>query len=148
MPISMAPPVIRPGRAYRPRSRPRRAVSFLIRPHMSATMLLTFVSTAFLVHAWLFGFPDSLESHIPAPWFRVCLCRRFRVLVLSLDTNCTLYGQVMDKCGDHALVCGCGGDTVTGHNFIRNAVHSAATDEASLGAVLQRPGFPNPSRSS
>ena len=30
---------------------------------------------------------------------------------------CTLCGQVMDKWGDHALVCGCGGDWASHHNL-------------------------------
>ena len=43
--------------------------------------------------------------------------------------------------GDHALVCGCGGDRVTRHNLVRDVVHSAANDRASLGAVLEKPGL-------
>ena len=40
----------------------------------------------------------------------------------SQDTNCTLCGHVMDKWGDHALACGCGGDRVTRDNLIRDVV--------------------------
>ena len=47
----------------------------------------------------------------------------------------------MDKWGDHALVCGCGGDRVTCHNLVRDVVPSAANDRASLGAVLEKPGL-------
>ena len=78
--------------------------------------------------AWLFACPDSVESHIPAPLFRVTLCRRLRMLIWTHDTNCTLCGQVMDHWGDHALACGCGGDRVTRHNPVRDVVHSAAND--------------------
>ena len=81
--------------------------------------------------AWLSGLPDSTESHIPAPLFRVSLRRRLRIPVRTQDTNCTLCGQFMDKWGDHALVCGCGGDRVTRHNLVRDVVHSAATLEQS-----------------
>ena len=59
--------------------------------------------------AWLFALPDSLESHIPSPLFKVSLRRRLRMPVWTQDTNCSLCGQVMDKWGDHALVCSCGG---------------------------------------
>ena len=45
----------------------------------------------------------------------------------------------MDQWGDHALVCGCGGDRVTRHNLVRDVVHSAANDKESLGAVLEKP---------
>ena len=37
----------------------------------------------------------------------------------------------MDKWGDHALVCSCGGDRVIRHNLIR----------AGLGAILEKPGL-------
>ena len=60
--------------------------------------------------AWLFALPNSLESRIPAPLFRVGLRRRLRMPIWTQDTNCTLCGHVMDKWGDHTLVCGCGGD--------------------------------------
>ena len=59
--------------------------------------------------AWLFALPDSLESHIPSPLFKVSLQRRLRMPVSTQDTNCSLCGQIMDKWGDHALVCSCGG---------------------------------------
>ena len=47
----------------------------------------------------------------------------------------------MDQWGDHALVCGCGGDRVTRHNLGRDVVHSAANDRARIGAVLEKPGL-------
>ena len=89
--------------------------------------------------AWLFEIPDSLESHITAPLFRVSVRRRLRMPIWTQETNCTLCGQVMDKWGDQALVCGCGGDRVTRHSLVRDVVHSAANDRAGLGAVLEKP---------
>ena len=77
---------------------------------------------------------------MPSPLFRIGLRRRLRMPVWSQDTNCSLCGQVMDKWGDHALVCGCGGDRVIRHNMIRDVVHSAAK-KAGLGAVLEKPGL-------
>ena len=47
----------------------------------------------------------------------------------------------MDKWGDHALVCSCGGDRVVRHNMIRDVVHSAANLKAGLGAILEKPGL-------
>ena len=47
----------------------------------------------------------------------------------------------MDKWGDHALVCSCGGDRVIRHNMIRDVVHSAANNKAGLGAILEKPGL-------
>ena len=91
--------------------------------------------------AWLFALPDSLESHIPSPLFKVSILRRLRMPIWAQDTNCSLCGQVMDKWGDHALVCSCGGDRVVRHNMIRDVVHSAANLKAGLGAILEKPGL-------
>ena len=91
--------------------------------------------------AWLLALPDSLESHILAPFFRVSLRRCLRMPVWSQDTNNTLCGQVMDKWCDHAAVRGCGGARVTRHNLIRDVVHSAANDRANLATVLEKPGL-------
>ena len=95
------------------------------------------------IGAWLFAFPDSLESHIPTPLFRVSLRRRLRMSVWSQDTNCTLCGQVMDKWGGRALVCGCvRRHRVTCHNLIRDVVHSCRQRcRANLAAVLEKPGL-------
>ena len=59
--------------------------------------------------------------------------------VWSQDSNCSLCGQVLDKWGDHALACGCGGDRISRHNLIRDVVHSAANDRANLATVLEKP---------
>ena len=91
--------------------------------------------------AWLFALPDSVESHIPSPLFKVSILRRLRMPIWAQDTNCSLCGQVMDKWGDHALVCSCGGDRVVRHNMIRDVVHSAANHKAGLGAILEKPGL-------
>ena len=72
---------------------------------------------------------------------KVTLQRRLRMPVWTQDTNCSLCGQVMDKWGDHALVCSCGGDRVIRHNMIRDVVHSAANNKAGLGAILEKPGL-------
>ena len=77
---------------------------------------------------------------IPAPLFRVSLRRRLR-FNWSKDMNFTLCGQVMDKWGDHPLVCGCGGDQVTRHNLVRDVVHSVADHGANLASVLGKPGL-------
>ena len=91
--------------------------------------------------AWLFALPDSAESHIPSPLFKVSILRRLRMPIWAQDTNCSLCGQVMDKWGDHALVCSCGGDRVVRHNMVRDVVHSAANLQAGLGAILEKPGL-------
>ena len=91
--------------------------------------------------AWLFALPDSPDTHIPPPLFRVSLRRRLRMPIWSQDSNCSLCGQVLDKVGDHALACGCGGDRVSRHNLIRDVVHSAANDRANLATVLEKPGL-------
>ena len=47
----------------------------------------------------------------------------------------------MDRWGDRALACGCGGDRVSRHNLIRDVVHSAANDRANLATVLEKLGL-------
>ena len=47
--------------------------------------------------AWLFALPDSPETHIPPPLFRVSLRRRLRMPIWSQDSNCSLCGQVLDR---------------------------------------------------
>ena len=49
------------------------------------------------VGAWLFALPDSPETHIPPPLFRVSLRRRLRMPIWSQDSNCSFCGQVLDK---------------------------------------------------
>ena len=128
-----------PRRVFLPRLKARFVIICLILPshdrHRVAHLSLNRIPGA---GAWLFALPDPLESHIPAPPFRVSL-RRLRFPIWTQDSNCTLCGQVMDQWSDHALVCGCGGDRVTRHNLILDVVHSAANNKACLGPVLEKP---------
>jgi hypothetical protein len=93
---------------------------------------------AFLAHAslcrlpgagtWLSAPPADDGRELDTPLFRVTLKRRVRAPVLEADCFCPCCGLVMDRWGDHAEVCACGGDRTTRHNALRNAVYSDAAE--------------------
>ena len=56
---------------------------------------------------------------------------------------CPLCDGVLDKYGDHCLICPCGGDRTRRHNLLRNSVfHFAAA--AGLRPELEKPGLLQP----
>jgi hypothetical protein len=59
------------------------------------------------------------------------LKRRLRMQVYDDDSCCPCCGLVLDKWGDHALVCQCGGDRTVRHNAILNNTYQ----EAAVGGV-------------
>ena len=75
--------------------------------------------------AWLFALPDSLKSHIS---------------VSSQPTSLTPHAYLDPRHQLHSLRPS-HGDRVTRHNLVRDVVHSAANDRASLGLVLEKPGL-------
>jgi len=56
------------------------------------------------------------------------------------DLECPCCDGVLDRFGDHALVCGCGGDRTRRHNLLRNMVYHAAS-AANLHPELEKPGL-------
>eukprot|EP00973_Karenia_brevis_P090811 12404389-Karenia_brevis.AAC.1 len=48
------------------------------------------------------------------------LQRWLRVPFAALDDFCPLCNGILDRHGDHALTCGCGGDRTKRHNLLRN----------------------------
>ena len=59
--------------------------------------------------AWLTANPSCIDSHVSSPLFRVALQHRLRMPLWDRDTACSMYGEVLDRWGDHALACCCGG---------------------------------------
>jgi hypothetical protein len=70
--------------------------------------------------AWLTANPVEDGREIDAPLFKVALKRRLRVPVFDNDGFCPCCGGVMDRWGDHATVCACGGDRTVRHNAVRD----------------------------
>lgn len=70
--------------------------------------------------AWLTAPASRDTREIDEPLYRICAQRRLRVPIFNGDEICPLCGAPMDRFGDHALVCPCGGDRVIRHNSIRD----------------------------
>ena len=81
--------------------------------------------------AWLTAPAVRDDREIDEPLYRICVQRRLRVPMFSGDEACTLCGSPMDRFGDHALVCLCGGDRTVRHNAVRDQVY----DELHKGGV-------------
>ena len=65
---------------------------------------------------------------------------RLRLAFSNQDQECLRCDGVLDRCGDHALVC-CGGDhRVRRHNLLRNLVYHAAS-ATNLNHELEKPGL-------
>jgi hypothetical protein len=96
--------------------------------------------------AWLTAPPVDDGREIDAPLFQIALKRRLRMPVYDQDSHCPLCGQVLDKFGDHALVCQCGGDRTVRHHAIRNVCYEEASDGGArperekAGLLPARPG--------
>ena len=55
----------------------------------------------------------------------------------------SLCDGIMDRFGDHALVCPCGGDRTKGYNHLRNHVYHFAASSG-LNPELEKPGLLEP----
>jgi hypothetical protein len=77
--------------------------------------------------AWLTACLVDDGREIDAPLFQAALKRRLRVPFFNADGYCPCCGGVMDRWGDHASVCMCGGDRTIRHNAVRDIVFEEAT---------------------
>ena len=89
---------------------------------------------------WLTAAPTEDGRELDAPLAQVAFKRRLRVPLLEADDFCPMCGQVMDKWGDHALTCSCGGDRTVRHNALRNVVFEEAT-ASGLGPEREKAGL-------
>jgi hypothetical protein len=69
--------------------------------------------------------------------------RRLRVPIFHDEFRCQLCDDIMDKYGDHALVCSCGGDRTKRHNSLRNEVFFQCCS-STLNPELEKPGLLEP----
>jgi hypothetical protein len=76
--------------------------------------------------AWLTVCPVEDGREIDAPLFQAALKRRLRVPIFDADGYCPCCGGVMDRFGDHASVCLCGGDRTIRHDAVRDLVFEEA----------------------
>ena len=94
--------------------------------------------------SWLNSIPSKAnKTHIDPSLFRSSVLRWIRIPLTPDDTVCPLCNGVMDKNGDHALTCACGGDRTKRHNQLRNCVYHHAASSG-LHPELERPGLLQP----
>ena len=80
---------------------------------------------------WLTAPPVADDREIDTPLFQVALRRRLRMPVFDGDAFCPSCGLVLDRWGDHALCCQCGGHRTVRHNALRNI----CCEEAAFGGL-------------
>ena len=74
--------------------------------------------------AWLTASAAQDDRQLDEALYRISIQRRLRVPIFNGGEACPLCGAPMDRFGDHALVCACGGDRVVRHNAVRDQVFS------------------------
>lgn len=91
--------------------------------------------------AWLHAPPsEALGLHVAPPLFRLMLRMRLRLPIADADTPCPKCDGVNDTFGDHARVCGCGGDRTKRHHRLRGVL-AARTKAAGLHTEIEKPGL-------
>lgn len=90
---------------------------------------------------WLEATPSKeARLHNEPALFVAMLQRWLRMPFATEDMLCPCCDGVLDRFGDHALVCSCGGDRTRRHNLLRNMVFHAAA-AANLHPELEKPGL-------
>lgn len=93
---------------------------------------------------WLHASPSTdTGTRMDPLLFRTAILSWLRVPLSEADSICPLCDGIMDKYGDHALVCPCGGDRTKRHNLVRNCVYHFAAS-AGLHPELEKPGLLQP----
>ena len=93
---------------------------------------------------WLHALPNpNLRHQVAAPHFRIMVQRRLRAPIFHEEFLCPFCDETIDRYGDHALTCSCGGDRTKRHNLIRNKVFFFASS-SSLNPELEKPGLLQP----
>ena len=94
--------------------------------------------------SWLHNRPSpNTATHMDPLLFRESILTWLRMPVFDEDGVCPLCDGVLDKYGDHCLVCPCGGDRTRRHNMLRNYVYHYARS-AGLNPELEKPGLLQP----
>ena len=93
---------------------------------------------------WLHTVPSkALRKHVDASHFQVMIQRWLRTPIYEETFHCGYCDDIVDRYGDHCLVCSCGGDRTKRHNLLRNEVCYTCLG-AGLAAELERPGLLQP----
>jgi hypothetical protein len=78
----------------------------------------------------------KLGNHLRGPEFVLAVKYRLGIQVYDRDGPCPACLQPSDRFGDHALCCGFGGERITRHNQLRDALYDTAAS-AALGPVKE-----------
>ncbi len=72
---------------------------------------------------WLHTLPaKALHKHVDALHYRTMVQRWLRTPIFQDPFHCPYCDDLVDRFGDHCLVCSCGGDRTKRHNLLRNQV--------------------------
>ena len=93
---------------------------------------------------WLHTKPSiNTGGYMDPLLFQTSILRWLQMSIFEEDGVCRLCDGVLDKYGDHCLVCPCGGDRTKRHNLLRNCVFHTAVS-AGLNPELEKPGLLQP----
>ena len=106
--------------------------------HFQAHLNLTTASGA---GSWLHTVPSKdLGTHVDPILYKTMIQRWLRVSLYDTENHCPLCDDVVDRYGDHCLICSCGGDRTKRHNLLRNEVYHQC-NSAGLNPELERQGL-------
>ena len=80
--------------------------------------------------------PKTLGLHLRSAEFAIVAKYRLGIPVFARDGPCVACLRPSDSLGDHAMCCGFGGERISRHNHLRDALHETAV-AAGLGPVKE-----------
>ena len=109
--------------------------------HFQAHLNLTATSRAGL---WLHAVPSkAIGTHVDSLLYKTIVQRWLRLLLYDSEFHCPYSDVVVDRFGDHCLVCSYGGDRTKRHNLICNEIFHICNGTG-LNPELERPGILQP----
>ena len=109
--------------------------------HFQAHLNLTTSSGA---GSWLHTVPSkALGTHVDPILYKTMIQRWLRQPLYESEFHCPFCDDVVDRYGDHCLICSCGGDRTKRHNLLRNEVFHLC-NSAGLNPELEHQGLLQP----
>ena len=102
------------------------------------------LTTASGAGSWLHAVPSkALRTNVDPLLYRMMIQRWIRTPIFDADFHCSYCDTIIDRHGDHCLVCACGGDRTKRHNLLRNEVFFFC-NSSGLSPELERQGLLQP----